>query len=201
MMAGTLAISSAAAHAETTSVPVSLQSLKVTQLKDRFETLRDNAEKLQVLNKGLRAAKEAEGGWTVTLDFGKNLSGWSTPFVVTGSVLRYAMSLTPNLEVSKIGRRPTNVMLVIAGVVLTSGVAVTGGSVWKLNISQGQKIEAEANIAAVQQVIEMDKQVIVKMATDLGAKVTNNVISFEGIPEGVRVFGGQGLNLNQIQTN
>ncbi|MEQ1875640.1 MAG: hypothetical protein ABL958_03275, partial [Bdellovibrionia bacterium] len=86
--------------------------------------------------------------------------------------------------------------IAISGVFVAIGIANFAGSAYKLHLAEGQKIEAETNLSNARANLDIEKQVILELSKDLGAKVQNNIISYEGLPQQIRaILGGSSLNM------
>ena len=179
-------------------MPAELQSLKIQEIARRYEGLKQNQEALIQLSEALSNAKRMEGGWEVILDTGKSTVNWSKWFLIPALFLRAAISYYPTEAFYRVAKTPTNIIITLAGVTLASGVVTQAGAVYKLNLSEAERIKAQNSIVAVNQVMNVERAAIAELSKDLGAKVVNNVVSFEGIPEGIKALGGTMLNLSDL---
>jgi hypothetical protein len=192
-----VALNAAVGMAENTSV--TLQAAKVAQLEEQLSSLRQDARDLEIFSKALGEAKRMEGIFRVTFTEMDTVIGLSTGFLTTSSTTAWGMSVTKNLTFSANGFKPTVTVVKVSGIALAAGILVKAGSAYYLNIAEGDKIEAEQNIANVKSVMESKKDAIKNLAQGLGATVNENIIT--GLPAGLSnlVNGGGMLNLNNLK--
>ncbi len=196
VLAGALVLSSVS-HAETSTVALQSQRDKIEFVQKKFEELRQHNIELMQLNAALASAEETAGNYELVLRRGETFTKIGATLALPSGGAIYGMHVTPELKISQVAKKPTYAVAAIAGVAIVGGFIVEYVYSDKLVIPKAEMKKAQANIAAMSALIQQDKETITANARDLGAKIENNIISFEGLGN-LTTLGGSTMNLNDL---
>lgn len=185
-------------HAETSQTPVSAQTIKLEAFKARFDSLKASVAEMSAFNKALASAEKTQAGARVAIDLGSSFSGWGTVVGALSGTALYGMRAFPDAALVKNLNSPTKVIFIGSVVVAVVGIASLGGGKYLVDITQPDIDSAKRDIEQRLAYIAEEKAAISKLAEGYGATINQNIISWEGVPEGLRVFGGSSLNLNDL---
>lgn len=186
---------------ETTSVPVQAQTLKLEQLKERFETLKSNVNELDTFYTSLAKATKTKAGWTFMVEEGPAFSGWGTFSSAASLLALVAARVIPESERLRLVKKPAAFILVGGIVLIATGLTAQGYGRYFVEMADADIEAAKKAIDVRLGQIETQKSAIALLCKDLGATITNSIISFEGVPQGLQVFGGSSLNLNDLKSS
>lgn len=203
IVSGVVMLSSAGVvHAvDTTSVPVQAQTLKLEELKSRFENLKTNVNELDAFYEAMSKATKTKAGWTFLVEEGPAFSGWGTFGSVASLLALVAKRAIPESERLKLLEKPAAWILVGGIVLIATGLTAQGYGRYYVEMADADIEAAKKAIDVRLGQIETQKSAIAKLSEDLGATITNSIISFEGVPQGLQVFGGSSLNLNDLKSS
>ena len=199
VLVGAMALNTSAAFATQPAAgqtSVALQALKIQELKARYDEYKKNQAQVVTFNKAISDAQESQGTWNVVIGNGTKAEVWGMIFLMPSIGARYGVSFLKTTDFYRLGAKPLNVGILVAGLAVGTGVVTQVGGTYFLSITTAQKQAAERNLATVTGMMDTDRAAILKLSEELGARVSNNIVSFEGLPEALKILGGSNLNLN-----
>ena len=196
LMAGAMILNGVSALAETTSAPATIQEMNLREIKVAFDRLKQTQRESREFHNALATAEASKGSYTLRLSKAESAYTMGTLVALSGSGAVYGMRITPTRTLSQIAQKPTIVGVVIGGVVAAVGLYVADDASGKLVVSEAQMKNAQSNITQLASIMAEDAAFIKSRSANLGATVNQNIVSYEGMPEALKVFGGQSLNLN-----
>ena len=196
IMAGAMLLNGVPAMAETSSVPVTIQEMNLREIKVAFDRLKQTQRETREFRNALAAAEKSRGSYTLRLEKSESAYTIGTLVALGGSSAIYGMRVTPLRTFSQVAQKPTLVGVVIGGVLAVGGYYFADEATGKLVIAEADIKNAQSNIDQLSSIMAEDAAFIKSRSANLGATVNNNIVSYEGMPEALKVFGGQSLNLN-----
>lgn len=192
---GTMHLSVAAT---TSDVAVQAQTFKLEQLKSRFESLKSSVSELNEFHKALASAERTKAGWTFLVEHGSSFSGGGTFITGTSLIAMLGARVFPEIERVRRLNKPAAWLFVGGIVLIASGLTSEFHGRYAVEMADADIKAAQSDISRRLDYIETEKGVIAKLSEGYGATISNSVISFEGVPQGLQVFGGSSLNLNDL---
>ncbi len=190
VLASTLAFNMVLAQ-ETNSAD--LQKAKYEEIATAYSSLKSDMTEYKALSEALATAKKSAAGYTVDIEVGGNLTKAGTLFGLGAGGVRYYQEVTKQVgRFATKGKRPTEIVIVIAGVTLIGGIVALSDGHKALDISEANRASALANMTLKEAEMETKRSEIKILAQNQGAIVTENIVSFKNAPAGMQVFGSAG---------
>lgn len=198
ILAAMVAVTGFAAHAGQgeNAVVVDLQKGKIVEFEKAYAEFKKNVDSYNSFGALLGSAKRREGGWKIVMSKADMIATPGIVMTVLSGSTRGLLEVAPQIAVRVQPARFTKVAI-SAGAITVLATAVEVAGQFELNIAEGEKITAEKGLESASVALAQDRSNLEKLASDLGAKVTNHIIT--GLPEQLRQLGGSvsSLNLNQ----
>lgn len=199
IMASAVGVTNHGFAATTSDVAVQAQTFKLEQLKSRFESLKSSVNELNEFNKALASAERTKAGWTFLVEHGSSFSGGGTFISGASLIAMLGARVFPEIERVRRLNKPAAWLFVGGIVLIATGLTSEFHGRYAVEMADADIKAAQSDITQRLAYIETEKGAIAKLSEGYGATISNSVISFEGVPQGLQVFGGSSLNLNDLK--